>query len=98
MEWFDDLSEKERKDIRKFFEKLGIKNKNIYDNFFEFAMKRDSEYVILPLQDILGLGKEARVNTPATLDEKNWSFKFTSMENLKEKEDFLKEIIDKNRK
>ena len=98
MEWFDDLSEKARKDIRKFFEKLGIKNKNIYDNFFEFAMKRDSEYVILPLQDILGLGKEARVNTPATLDEKNWSFKFTSMENLKEKEDFLKEIIDKNRK
>ena len=61
-------------------------------------MRCDSEYVIIPLQDILGLGKEARINTPATLDEKNWSYKFKSMEKLKEKEEFLKEIIEKNRK
>ena len=98
MDWYEGLSEEKREDIRKLFEKLGIKNKNTAEDFFEFAMGRDSEYVIIPLQDILGLGDEARINTPATLDEKNWSFKFTSMENLKEKEEFLKKIIEKNRK
>ena len=98
MDWYEGLSEEKREDIRKLFEKLGIKNKNTAEDFFEFAMRRDSEYVIIPLQDILGLGDEARINTPATLDDKNWSFKFTSMENLKEKEEFLKKIIEKNRK
>ena len=98
MDWFEDLSEEEKENINKLFQKIGIRNENIYDNFFEFAIKCDSEYVIIPLQDILGLGKEARINTPATLDEKNWSYKFKSMEKLKEKEEFLKEIIEKNRK
>ena len=98
MDWYEGLIEEKREDIRKLFEKLGIKNKNTAEDFFEFAMGRDSEYVIIPLQDILGLGDEARINTPATLDEKNWSFKFTSMENLKEKEGFLKKIIEKYRK
>lgn len=98
MDWFEDLNEEEKENINKLFQKIGIRNENIYDNFFEFAMRCDSEYVIIPLQDILGLGKEARINTPATLDEKNWSYKFKSMEKLKEKEEFLKEIIEKNRK
>lgn len=98
MDWFEDLSEDEKENINKLFQKIGIRNENIYDNFFEFAVRCDSEYVIIPLQDILGLGKEARINTPATLDEKNWSYKFKSMEKLKEKEEFLKEIIEKNRK
>ena len=61
-------------------------------------MQRESEYVIIPLQDILGLTDQARINEPATLDDKNWSFKFKSMEKLKEKKEFLKEIIEKNRK
>lgn len=98
MDWFEDLSEEEKENINKLFQKIGIRNENIYDDFFEFAIRCDSEYVIIPLQDILGLGKEARINTPATLDEKNWSYKFKSMEKLKEKEEFLKEIIEKNRK
>lgn len=98
MAWYEDLSKEKREDIKKLFKKLGIKNKNIGEDFFEFAMRRDSEYVIIPLQDILGLGDEARINEPATLDEKNRTFKFTSMEKLKEKEEFLKKIIEKNRK
>lgn len=98
MAWYEDLSKEKREDIKELFKKLGIKNKNIAEDFFEFAMRRDSEYVIIPLQDILGLGDEARINTPATLDEKNRTFKFTSMEKLKEKEGFLKKIIEENRK
>ena len=98
MAWYEDLSKEKIEDIRKLFEKLGIKNKNTAEDFFEFAMRRDSEYVIIPLQDILGLGDEARINEPATLDEKNRTFKFTSMGKLKEKESFLKKIIEENRK
>ena len=30
---------------------------------------------IIQAQDILCLGKEARVNTPATISEKNWAWR-----------------------
>lgn len=32
--------------------------------------------VIFPLQDVLGLGSEARMNTPGTVGDHNWSWRF----------------------
>ena len=32
---------------------------------------------VLPLQDILGLGQQARMNTPGTVGAANWSWRFT---------------------
>jgi 4-alpha-glucanotransferase len=38
------------------------------------VLDSDAERVILPMQDILGLGSEARMNTPGTLDG-NWGWR-----------------------
>ena len=35
-----------------------------------------ADRVVIPLQDVLGLGSEARMNTPGTLDD-NWTWRFT---------------------
>ncbi len=35
-----------------------------------------AKYVILPLQDILGTGAESRMNTPGTLSDRNWSWRY----------------------
>ena len=32
-------------------------------------------WVIIPMQDILGLGEEARMNVPSTCGSSNWSWK-----------------------
>ena len=37
-----------------------------------------AKYVILPLQDLLGLGGEARMNLPGTLGVQNWSWRYGS--------------------
>ncbi|MGI6631832.1 MAG: 4-alpha-glucanotransferase [Bacillota bacterium] len=34
----------------------------------------DAKWVIIPLQDILGLGSDARMNTPGTVDD-NWTWR-----------------------
>ncbi|MDR1837039.1 MAG: 4-alpha-glucanotransferase [Treponema sp.] len=34
-----------------------------------------AEYAIYPLQDLLGLGREARFNTPSTCNGENWSWR-----------------------
>lgn len=96
--WYNMLSKKQKRDIDTLFSKLNIKNQEICDNFFEFAMQLESEYVIIPLCDILGLDDEARINTPATLNDINWSYKFKNLDKLKEKSKFIKKIIQKNKK
>jgi 4-alpha-glucanotransferase len=42
--------------------------------FVTLAMKSPADKAITPLQDILGLGNEARMNTPATLNG-NWAWR-----------------------
>lgn len=40
------------------------------------AYRSCARYVILPLQDLLGTGAESRMNTPGTLSENNWSWRY----------------------
>ena len=35
----------------------------------------DNELVVIPAQDLLGLGSEARMNRPGTVDPRNWDWK-----------------------
>jgi 4-alpha-glucanotransferase len=47
--------------------------------FLELAWKSSSQLAIAPLQDVLGLGREARMNTPGTVGNgyANWRWKLT---------------------
>ena len=35
-------------------------------------MASTAKFAVIPLQDIYGLGSQARINTPSTSDGKNW--------------------------
>jgi len=48
--------------------------KEIHWDFIRMALKNQANTVILPLQDILGLGSEARINTPGS-SEGNWEWR-----------------------
>jgi len=39
-----------------------------------------ADYAILPVQDIMGLDDNYRMNTPGTLGDHNWTFKLTDFE------------------
>jgi 4-alpha-glucanotransferase len=41
----------------------------------ELALRSPAELVIVPLQDLLELGDEARFNTPGTTGGHNWSWR-----------------------
>ncbi|MGM9531334.1 4-alpha-glucanotransferase, partial [Intestinibacter sp.] len=40
------------------------------------AMRSVADTCIIPVQDVLGLGKSARINTPSTLGN-NWKWRMT---------------------
>jgi len=63
----------------------------------EIVMNSRADVVILPLQDVLGLGDEARMNTPGTTGTNwTWQAKETDMEGAAEKLRTLTEESDRS--
>ena len=60
------------------------------DFFIKMTLDSVSNTAIIPMQDYLHKGREARINTPSRLGN-NWSYRFS-------KEDFSKEAAEKIRK
>jgi len=63
---------RERENVLKY---LGTNGTDIHWDLIRLAFMSVADTAIIPFQDILGLGSEARMNTPATADG-NWSWRF----------------------
>lgn len=96
-QWYGELDKTQQESIKDYFKTLGINHGDIREDFFDYVMGMESEYVIISLADILGIGQEARINEPATLSDKNWSFKLKNLDEYKEKADFLNQAISNNK-
>jgi len=66
--WFASLSEKERRSVREY---LGTDGSDIAWDLIRLAMRSIADIAIVPLQDVLSLGSEARMNFPGKA-EGNW--------------------------
>ncbi len=83
--WFDDeLSDEQRDGIRAYLARKFRKysGKSLWDHpeelswaMINLVMKSRADMAIVPVQDILGLGGEARMNVPASVGETNWSWR-----------------------
>jgi len=54
---------------------------NAHWDLIRLALSSTADTAILQVQDVLGLGSEARMNTPATTDG-NWAWRFNSFDKL----------------
>jgi len=66
-------------DKRRLLQYLGreCRAEELPGEFIRLAMMSVADTVIIPLQDILGLGEESRMNTPGTKDG-NWQWRVTA--------------------
>lgn len=71
--WFSEIDEDERHRVRAY---LHTDGKAIHRTLAELALRSPAKWAILPLQDVLGLGGEARMNVPGTT-QGNWSWRFS---------------------
>ena len=71
----------------------GIKCKKTNEKFIEFAFKSKAEYAIIPIQDFLGLNNSARMNTPGTLSNKNWTWKLKDYSSFKKVIPYINSIV-----
>ncbi len=73
--WFKkEIGPEERKRISEYVGNR-VTIKNIHMELIKLAMMSVANMVIIPMQDILGLGENARMNQPATL-RGNWTWRF----------------------
>ena len=70
--WFESLSEQERTQV---FNRLGEVD-NLPQALMQTALASEANLAIMPLQDLLGLGSDARMNIPG-ISEDNWQWQFS---------------------
>ena len=72
--WFEAISEKERTNVRKYLCDKYTPDNKIHLPLISLVMRSSSCLCIIPIQDWLGLGDDARINTPATTGN-NWRWR-----------------------
>jgi 4-alpha-glucanotransferase len=72
--WWSTLPDWERERV---LEKLECDQDAVVEGMIEMALEAPSQVVIIPAQDLLGLGSEARMNIPG-VGEGNWSWRLDS--------------------
>jgi 4-alpha-glucanotransferase len=74
--WFcHDASEEERRNLENYIQKNPNESEIVWD-LITIAMKSRAVLSIIPLQDFLNLGREARMNVPGTA-RNNWRWRFS---------------------
>lgn len=72
--WFEREAKKEDKE--RIFQYIGreISEQDVHGEFIKLVMISAANLVLFPMQDILGLGEEARMNRPS-ITEGNWTWR-----------------------
>ncbi len=70
--WYEKQPEEVKDRVRRMANTDGS---NVGHDFICFAMDSIARFAIFPVQDLLGLGSEARMNTPGVAMQ-NWAFRF----------------------
>ena len=60
----------------------------------ELLYSSNADTVIIPMQDILCMGEEARLNAPSTVSNKNWTFRFIESDLKRGKSAWLKNLAE----
>jgi len=77
--WFHSINQEDRKFALAYLGDVDKSNPDLHWDFIRLAMGSVANTAIIPIQDYLGLGSEARINTPSTMGD-NWKWRLLSNE------------------
>ena len=53
-----------RRKVRRFLKNGRVQGRSVKDRLITYLLHSPGQYAIIPMQDILGLGREGHMNTP----------------------------------
>lgn len=77
MQWYDHQDEKTIAFLKEYLDKPNLSRKEANWAIIRLAMMSSADTCIVPVQDYLGLGQEARMNFPSTLGN-NWKWRMSA--------------------
>ena len=72
--WYQTVTDAERAMVRDYLYDYATPEEQLYKSMIALILRSAAATGIVPMQDWLGLGAEARINTPSTLGE-NWKWR-----------------------
>lgn len=87
--WFEQLSPEAKEEVGRYLG--GIGTDGIHWSLIRYAMHSPANVAIVPLQDVLGLGPQCRMNCPGT-QEGNWLWRYTPEQITQTERDRLGQI------
>lgn len=94
--WFEHQTKTARRAAELELYARGFEEETIAKQFVQFTLNNLADTAILPMQDILGLGNEGRMNTPGTLGSPNWEWRLSDSSVYGQTKEFLAEAIQKS--
>lgn len=91
--WYEVLSYNDKKHAKNYLNNQGINKKNASTMFIKVALASVSDTAIIPIQDYLNLGSEARINIPSTIGE-NWKWRILKSQMNDELWNEIKELTE----
>lgn len=79
---YQDIENNRKIALRRFFHNLGFEQRTFHELAVQYALASEAEVVIIPVQDLLGLKRDARINTPGTIGSPNWEWKLKNLKNF----------------
>ncbi len=72
--WYKSIADEDREFSKEYLNNYNTSEDEVHWDFIRAASASVAKLCIIPVQDCLGLGKEARINTPSTLGD-NWKWR-----------------------
>jgi 4-alpha-glucanotransferase len=79
--WFRDLNPGLKKEVEEYLG-VPVTEGNVHWEFIRLALSSVASWALIPVQDLLGLGNEARMNITGVLSPENWRWRLTSVKSL----------------
>lgn len=91
MQWYKEADERSRAMARRYLKPRMFES--IYKCFIRNAYASPARLTIIPMQDVIGLGKEGRMNVPSTLGG-NWNWRMKQGATTPKRAAFLKDLAE----
>ena len=91
--YYEELPEGERKAWDEALSSLGIPEGDITERAIRYELSLKAKYAIFAVQDLLGLGDEARLNKPGIVDDVNWTWRMKDYEELEDRLPHLTDLM-----
>ena len=88
--WYNNLSKLKREKLKKFLKENDCYDDSINISLIKYCLKSKARIAIFPVQDIIGLDENSRINLPGHEFDDNWSWELLDFEELNKNIHILK--------